>query len=73
VLHKVWGMDTPLVHMRMNTRLGPPSKRPPGASCSGSAESNQAKQAHSESAKADARVRRHESTSKSGMTVAPTQ
>jgi hypothetical protein len=66
-------MDIPWVHMHMKTRLGPPSRHSPGASCGGPTESNQAKQAHSEPTKANIRVRHHESTSISSMKVAPTQ
>jgi hypothetical protein len=43
--------------------------RPPG----GLAEGNQVKQAHSELAKANVRVKRYESTSISGRTVAVTE
>jgi hypothetical protein len=44
-----------------------------GLPVGGPAESNQAEKAHSEPAKANARVRRHESTSISGGTVALTR
>jgi hypothetical protein len=66
-------MDIPRVLVRMKTPLGPPSRHPPRASCGGPAESNQAKQAHSEPAKANVRVKCHESTSISSMMVAPTR
>jgi hypothetical protein len=59
--------------MCMETCLGPPVRHPPGASCGGPAESNQAKQAHSDTAKAHVRVRCHESTSMSGVMVVPTR
>jgi hypothetical protein len=52
---------------------GPPGRHPPRASCGGPAKSNRVKQAHSDKAKAHVRVRCHESTSMSGMTVAPTR
>jgi hypothetical protein len=66
------GWISPWVHTRMETRPRPPSRLPLGMSYGGSAKSNQAEQAHSEPAKANARVRRHESTGISGGTVALT-